>query len=127
MLTAKGFEITGFDPTYEGDNPAVVKKYFASELGIRAVGIVLRHVLEHIQDPLQFLLRLKEANGGSGRIYIEVPCFDWICEHRAWFDVFYEHVNYFRLSDFLSMFGTIYESGRLFGSNTFMSSQSLQA
>lgn len=115
MLTAKGFDITGFDPTYEGDNPAVVKKYFASELGIRAVGIVLRHVLEHIQDPFQFLLQLKEANGGSGRIYIEVPCFDWICERRAWFDVYYEHVNYFRLNDFHSMFGTIYECGRLFG------------
>src|SRR5690606_30086600 len=47
--------------------------------------------------------------------YIEVPCFDWICEHRTWFDVFYEHVNYFRLSDFESMFGTVYEAGRTFG------------
>ena len=115
MLGAKGFDVTGFDPTYEGSNPRVIKKYFTPELGIQANGLVLRHVLEHIQDPVAFLSRLRQANGGSGKIYIEVPCFDWICEHRAWFDIFYEHVNYFRLSDFYRMFGLIHKCGRLFG------------
>jgi hypothetical protein len=57
---------------------------------------------------------LKTANGGTGKIYIEVPCFDWICEHRAWFDIFYEHVNYFRLTDFKRMFGEVVESGKIF-------------
>lgn len=115
MLLSKGFDITGFDPTYEGNNPKVMKHYFEAGVGIKANGLVLRHVLEHIQDPFNFLAQLKEANGGSGKIYIEVPCFDWICEHKAWFDVFYEHVNYFRISDFHRMFGTVIESGRLFG------------
>ena len=115
MLLTKGFDITGFDPTYEGNNPKVMKHYFEAGVGIKASGLVLRHVLEHIQDPFNFLVQLKEANGGSGKIYIEVPCFDWICEHKAWFDVFYEHVNYFRISDFYRMFGTVIESGRLFG------------
>jgi SAM-dependent methyltransferase len=115
MLLAKGFDVAGFDPTYEGNNPKVMKHYFEPEAGIKADGLMLRHVLEHIQDPFNFLLQLKKANGGSGKIYIEVPCFDWICEHRAWFDIFYEHVNYFRISDFYRMFGTIIESGRLFG------------
>src|SRR3546814_9608010 len=49
------------------------------------------------------------------QIYIEVPCFDWIVEHSAWFDVFYEHVNYFRLADLRAMFGTVHEAGHLFG------------
>jgi SAM-dependent methyltransferase len=115
MLLAKGFDVAGFDPTYEGNNPRVMKHYFEPAVGIKANGLVLRHVLEHIQDPFNFLLQLKKANGGSGKIYIEVPCFDWICEHRAWFDIFYEHVNYFRISDFNRMFGTVIESGRLFG------------
>jgi threonine dehydrogenase-like Zn-dependent dehydrogenase len=44
-----------------------------------------------------------------------VPCFDWICEHRAWFDIFYEHVNYFRASDFQRMFGTLNATGHVFG------------
>lgn len=115
MLLADGFDAWGFDPTYEGTNPRVIKQYFSPELGIQADGMVLRHVLEHIQDPVNFLMKLKEANGGSGKIYIEVPCFDWICEQHAWFDVFYEHVNYFRLPDFHRMFDVVYESGRLFG------------
>jgi hypothetical protein len=115
MLLAKGFDVTGFDPTYEGNNPRVIKHYFEPRVGVKANGLMLRHVLEHIQNPFNFLLQLKEANGGSGKIYIEVPCFDWICEHRAWFDIFYEHVNYFRISDFYRMFGTVIESGRLFG------------
>lgn len=115
MLLDKGFDITGFDPTYEGNNPRIMKHYFEAGVGIKASGLVLRHVLEHIQNPFDFLLQLKEANGGSGKIYIEVPCFDWICAHHAWFDIFYEHVNYFRIPDFYRMFGTVLESGRLFG------------
>jgi hypothetical protein len=115
MLLHNGFDIAGFDPIYEGNNPKVMKHCFEPGLGIKAKGLVLRHVLEHIQDPFEFLLHLKKANGGSGKIYIEVPCFDWICEHRSWFDIFYEHVNYFRISDFYRMFGTVIESGRLFG------------
>jgi hypothetical protein len=71
-------------------------------------------VLEHIQNPFDFLCMVRDANGGSGKIYIEVPCFDWICRHNAWFDVFYEHVNYFREADFQRMFGTVYESGKVF-------------
>jgi hypothetical protein len=115
ILAERGVDIAGFDPTYEGSNPRVLRHYFAPGVGITAQGLILRHVLEHVQAPLQFLEQLRVANGGAGLIYIEVPCFDWICAHRAWFDVFYEHVNYFRLADFERMFGRIVDSGRLFG------------
>src|SRR4051812_26545851 len=115
QLQRDGFRITGLDPTYEGTNPAVVREYFTAETGLRAGGLILRHVLEHVQDPLDFLARIREANGGAGTIYIEVPCLDWIAERRAWFDLFYEHVNYFRLDDFHRLFGTVLESGRAFG------------
>jgi len=114
-LLARGFAVTGIDPAYEGSNPRVVKARFERGLGLSADAVVLRHVLEHIPDPLSFLSSIADANGGKGRIYIEVPCFDWICSRRAWFDVFYEHVNYFRLPDFQRMFGTVFESGHAFG------------
>lgn len=114
-LDTLGFEITGLDPAYEGSNPKVIRKHFSRETGMQAEGIILRHVLEHIQRPREFLSELRKANGGGGKIYIEVPCFDWICEHRAWFDIFYEHVNYFRLGDFRRMFGHIHEAGHMFG------------
>ena len=115
ILIAKGLDISGFDPTYEGQNPRVRRQYFAPGLIQKANGLILRHVLEHIQNPLRFLTELKEANGGQGRIYIEVPDFDWICKHKTWFDVFYEHVNYFRLTDLRGMFSEVIESGSTFG------------
>lgn len=114
-LHEAGYDITGIDPAYEGSNPRVIKACFEASLGVSADGIVLRHVLEHMSDPFAFLSAIAQANGGQGQIYIEVPCFDWICEHRAWFDIFYEHVNYFRLADFHRMFGTVHESGHVFG------------
>jgi SAM-dependent methyltransferase len=114
-LQALGFDVTGIDPAYEGANPRVIKGRFDRAAGLRAEGLVLRHVLEHIPQPADFLAELREANGGGGTLLIEVPCLDWICRHRAWFDIFYEHVNYFRLDDFRRMFGRIVESGHVFG------------
>lgn len=114
-LLDQGVDVVGFDPTYEGDNPRVRREYFGPDLGMSGKGLILRHVLEHIADPVAFLHQLAEANGKQGLVYIEVPCFDWICENRAWFDVFYEHVNYFRLTDFKRMFGRVVYADRVFG------------
>lgn len=115
MLESRGGEITGFDPAYEGKNSRIRKCHFDKNSRIRADGIVLRHVLEHIRNPHDFLNDIKAANGGRGQIYIEVPCLDWILEHRAWFDIYYEHVNYFRMSDFHRMFENILFSSHTFG------------
>lgn len=115
MLLKQGVDIVGFDPTYEGDNPRVRREYFGPDLGMSGKGLILRHVLEHISDPVAFLRQLAEANGGQGLVYIEVPCFDWICDNRAWFDIFYEHVNYFRLNDFKRMFDRVVFADRVFG------------
>ncbi len=115
-LRDRGANITGFDPTYEGNASYIQKKYFNPEAGMTAKGLILRHVLEHIQDPYAFLCQLRDTNHGQGLAYIEVPCFDWICNHKAWFDVFYEHVNYFRKSDFSRMFGRVLASGHVFNS-----------
>lgn len=115
QLRKAGFRVTGVDPAYEGDSPGIIKARFSAGLGVSGDGIVLRHVLEHVADPVKFLRGIAQANGGKGRVYIEAPCFDWICRRRAWFDIFYEHVNYFRLSDFRRLFGAVLESGHLFG------------
>lgn len=116
MLVGRGIDLTGFDSTYDGENPRVVKKYFEPGIIVTpAKGLILRHVLEHIPNPYDFLCRLRDANGGGGLIYIEVPCFDWILGKRAWFDIFYEHVNYFRLYDFDRMFSRVITKGRFFG------------
>lgn len=115
MLLERGVDVMGFDSTYDGENPRVIKKYFEPGIiKVPAKGLILRHVLEHIPNPYEFLCQLRDANCG-GLIYIEVPCFDWILCKRAWYDIFYEHVNYFRLTDFDRMFGRVIQKGRFFG------------
>ena len=115
MLSQRGHRITGVDPAYEGSSPHIVRKPFSQDLGIHGDFLILRHVLEHIPSPLLFLQEILRCNDGHGLIYIEVPCFDWIMHKRAWFDIFYEHVNYFRMNDFKNMFKNIIECGPLFG------------
>ncbi len=114
-LQNRGYKATGVDPTYDGIDKGIIKSHFTPKLGIKAEGIILRHVLEHIPNPLEFLRTIAEANGNKGLIYIEVPCLDWILQHHAWFDIHYEHVNYFRLRDVERMFGNVLELGYLFG------------
>ena len=115
LMRTAGHDAKGVDPAYEGDSDHIVPELFEPGLGIRGEAIVMRHVLEHITDPAAFLDEIRDANGGGGLIYIEVPCFDWITRNKAWFDIFYEHVNYFRLVDLHGMFGRVVESGTLFG------------
>jgi hypothetical protein len=115
LLLADACDVVGFDPAYEGNNPLIRREYFTSVYGRQVEGFVMRHVLEHVVDPVSILFKIREANNGKGKIYIEVPCLDWIIEHNAWFDLFYEHVNYFRLEDFKRMFGSVIECGRTFG------------
>ncbi len=115
LMKDQGFSIIGIDPAYEGNDPDVIKKPFSPSLGLTGQAIILRHVLEHIPNPIRFLASIAEANGGDGLIYIEVPSLDWISDHRAWFDLFFEHVNYFRLSDFFRLFSRILDSGSFFG------------
>ena len=115
MLRSRGHRIIGVDPSYEGDTANIIPKPFNPDLGVHADVLILRHVLEHIQSPLTFLEQIYHGNREQGLIYIEVPCFDWIIKNHAWFDIFYEHVNYFRLNDFYQIFETVLESGYLFG------------
>ena len=75
---------------------------------------MLRHVLEHILDPVSFLALMREANGG-GLIYIEVPCVEWNAENRTCFDICYEHVDCFPLGDLTEMFRRVVAAMRLFG------------
>ncbi|WP_297099808.1 class I SAM-dependent methyltransferase [Thermomonas sp.] len=115
LMRDRGLRARGIDDAYEGHAPYIEKRHFGAAVETCVDAIVLRHVLEHIPDPQGFLHLIAAANGHRGLIYIEVPCFDWIMRNRAWFDVFYEHVNYFRLDDFHRLFGQVNDSGHLFG------------
>lgn len=114
MLLDRDVDITGFDPTYEGHSPKVVKDFFSEKYsGIGAGLIILRHTLEHISSPFHFIKTIAAANKYKGKIYIEVPTFEWIMQHNATEDIFYEHCNYFTL-DTLQMFFTKSTGGHFF-------------
>lgn len=97
MLEERGFDIVGFDPTYEGHHPRVTKQYFNRETaqGLQADAIIMRHTLEHIERPYDFLVDLKTFLPAETTMYIEVPRFEWIAAHNAFWDIFHEHCNYF--------------------------------
>lgn len=114
MLRKNGFDVTGFDPAYEGNNPYIIKDYYSHQYShLNADLIVLRHTLEHIDDPLKFLCGIARAVNYNAKIFIEVPSFEWILEKRAFWDIFYEHCNYFTLESLASLFQES-EQGLLF-------------
>jgi len=105
MLSYKGVDITGFDPTYEGHSNKVIKDFFSEKYSdINASFIVLRHTLEHISNPFDFIKTIAKANNYKGKIYIEVPTFEWIMNNNAVEDIFYEHCNYFTLETLQMLF-----------------------
>jgi len=59
--------------------------------------LVCRHVIEHIPDPVAFLLAVRAGldRAPTARVFFETPALEWILEHGAIWDVFYEHCNYF--------------------------------
>jgi len=114
-LWSRNFDATGFDTAYEGADPRVHREYFTEKHAhLQPDLIVLRHTLEHIANPHEFLRQLAALLKSPTQIYIEVPAFEWILAKKAFWDVFYEHCNYFTQQSLTSMF-TNAQSGLLFG------------
>jgi SAM-dependent methyltransferase len=113
-LQKHGFNVTGFDPAYEGNNPYIIKEYFSEKYShLNGDVIVMRHILEHIRNPLNFLHNIAKSVGYKGMIFIEVPNFEWILQKKAFWDVFYEHCNYFTFESLGNLFEKS-EQGYLF-------------
>jgi SAM-dependent methyltransferase len=114
-LRGRGYEVIGFDPAYEGDSPFIVREYFdPTRCPLETQWIILRHTLEHVQDPLSFLHQIASSTRYRGKVYIEVPDLQWIIDRRAFWDLFYEHCNYFTLITLSALFDRA-EGGGLFG------------
>jgi hypothetical protein len=115
MMLANRIDCWGFDPTYEGDNERIKKEYFdESHKGISADVIIMRHTLEHIPKPFSFLHTIAKANDYKGFLFVEVPTFDWIEKKKAFWDIFYEHCNYFTEQSLGAMFDDAI-TGNFFG------------
>ncbi len=107
-LNERGFtNLLGYDTAYQGSKTYIKKEYISDFSGLQADLIILRHTLEHIQHPRDFLEEMRRASSkkcGKPFVYIEVPSLEWILENNSFYDIFYEHVNYFDLDFFENIF-----------------------
>jgi len=95
---------TGYDTSFEpGPDPEPQGLSFHPEyLTADTVpgpfsAVICRHVVEHVPGIGGFLRELHAiAVAATARVVLlETPRWEWIVEHRAFWDVFYEHCNYF--------------------------------
>lgn len=115
LLRADGwFVASGFDAPYAGDDPAVEARFLTSADRVDADLVILRHVLEHMQRPHEFLSLLRTIFRDAD-IYIEVPEFSSTERENTFLDVTYEHVNYFTPQSLVALFHRVRAQGLLFG------------
>jgi 2-polyprenyl-3-methyl-5-hydroxy-6-metoxy-1,4-benzoquinol methylase len=99
---------TGFDPTYTPgeqeqalhDSVTIVSDaYHEDRYPHTADFLCSRHVLEHIRQPLDFIIQLKPIlqNSPEGVMYIEVPNVMYTIRQLGIWDIIYEHCNYFNI------------------------------
>lgn len=97
----------GFDPSYDAESAAVV----SDDLPVRIVPeafsavhgpyqadfVCCRHVLEHIERPLDFLKSVNAAVGTRSGcvVYFEVPNVLYTLKDMGVWDIIYEHCSYF--------------------------------
>lgn len=100
----------GFDPSYQGPSKLFVEpengkirelvfvpEYykFDPELSPQPDAIFARHLIEHLQYPMDLLRGMELKSGGDGYIFVETPDVSWTLRNHVWFDFCYEHCSLF--------------------------------
>lgn len=57
--------------------------------------LINRHMIEHIQAPLEMLRLFAQSLPQGGLLYLETPRLDWILQNRVFYDFPYEHCSYY--------------------------------
>jgi Methyltransferase domain/C-methyltransferase C-terminal domain len=113
--------IEGQDP--EDPNVRYIRDYFSSSYSdVRADLIVCQQVLEHVENPKEFLTALNSTSTfrtESPIIYFEVPNGLYTAKQLGIWDLIYEHISYFTPTSLRRIFEdtgfTILEMGPAFG------------
>ena len=105
LLAKRGVaEAVGYDPSMKSrETPfteragvEIVPEYFTAGNVTRPFdAVICRHVLEHLDAPMEMLSDLRRAIGARDvPVYFEVPNADWMMRTVSMWDVIYEHVCY---------------------------------
>jgi hypothetical protein len=103
--------LIGYEPSTESDlvdrnNITLYQNYFVPDYSLhnemKPSFIIMRHVLEHVEDPLIFIKTfysmLSENNSDEKLLYIEVPSNNKTLNSKRFSDFYYDHVSYFTIS-----------------------------
>jgi hypothetical protein len=100
----------GFDMSYPPDEPPVSKSISVqTEPYGRAQGelnpdlVCMRHVLEHVAEPTDFLRDVRSTMRDGVPIYVEVPNVLYTLRDGGVWDLVYEHCSYFSTSSLQSV------------------------
>ena len=92
----------GFDTTYDGEEyiPELNLRYYRSYYNeqyrhLNPNIIILRHVIEHIKNPVDFLKPIYDSLSENTIVFIETPNVDWILQNGVVYDFSYEHCSYY--------------------------------
>jgi 2-polyprenyl-3-methyl-5-hydroxy-6-metoxy-1,4-benzoquinol methylase len=107
--------VTGFDPSYNPNKTDTIPKttikiipkaYSEDFNSYPADFICCRHVLEHIEQPLQFLKSIRKTidNKKNCVVYFELPNALYNLERLGLWDIIYEHCSYFTSESLASLF-----------------------
>ena len=108
--------VLGFDPSYDSgkktdgeQNPSMViipEAYSEAHRSYPSDFICCRHVLEHIDRPLDFLKSVGRAIGSRREcvVYFEVPNALYSLEQMGLWDIIYEHCSYFTSESLANLF-----------------------
>jgi len=115
LVSSAGSRVTGygFDPSYTGPRETLGGRLVIEQMmfgpavkHLHADALLSRHVIEHIPDPRAFLTSIVGAveDMPAVRFFLETPSIDWILEQSAFWDIFYEHCNYWSARSMRALF-----------------------
>lgn len=97
-----GVVCAGYDPSYVGEayptsdhNLCFIKENFYGQNEYLNDIVIMRHVIEHVQNPVEMFNLVYSALAEDGIFYIETPALEWILENNVLFDFTYEHCSYY--------------------------------
>jgi SAM-dependent methyltransferase len=103
----------GMDPSYEGPASAADgrlefrRQFFdRNTRDVAADVVICRHVIEHIDQPVDFLRAIRQGlqHSPQARLFFETPCVSWILQNNVTWDFFYEHCSLFTSNSLTAAF-----------------------